>query len=133
MPATLVEEWVSKAEQDYYSVQVLKRQHEHYVPDVVCFLCQQCAEKYLKAFLVSREVAPPKIHYLDRLNDLCIDVDPAFALLEDATLVLNPFAVEFRYPGEEADASDVERAVRAMRQVREFVRARLSLSIRTAT
>ncbi len=133
MTVTLVEEWVSKAEQDYHSIQVLQHQREYSVPDVVCFLCQQCAEKYLKAFLVSRKVAPPRIHYLDRLNDLCVDVDSAFALLEDAALVLNPFAVEFRYPGEQADATDVERAMRAVRQVREFVRARLGLSTGTTS
>jgi HEPN domain-containing protein len=128
MTATLAEEWVSKAEQDYYSVLALKRQRKHPVPDAICFLCQQCAEKYLKAFLVSRKAEPPKIHYLDRLNDLCTDIDPEFTLLEDASLTLNPFAVEFRYPGEKAEPSDVERAIRAMEQVREFVRARLGLA-----
>jgi HEPN domain-containing protein len=70
----------------------------------------------------------PRIHYLDRLNDLCLDLDPDFIMIEDAALTLNPFAIKFRYPGEQAEASDVERALRAMEQIREFVRAKLGLS-----
>jgi len=130
MSVTPVEEWLTKADQDYYSAWTLARQREHQVPDVICLLCQQSAEKHLKAFLVHHQVGYPRIHYLDRLNDLCADLDSDFALIEDAALILNPFAVKFRYPGEQAEASDVERALRAMEQIREFVRAKLGLSIK---
>lgn len=47
---------------------------------------------------------------------------------KDAVLTLNPFAVKFRYPGEQAETSDIEHALRAMEQIREFVRAKLGLS-----
>ncbi len=51
------EEWVAKAEQDHYAASVLDAGT---VPDVVCFLCQQCAEKYLKAALARFELPTRK-------------------------------------------------------------------------
>ena len=38
---------------------------------VACFHAQQCAEKYLKAILISRQVAFSKTHDLLLLNDQC--------------------------------------------------------------
>ena len=97
MSVTPVEEWLAKADQDYYSAWTLARQREHRVPDVICLLCQQSAEKHLKAFLVHHQVGYPRIHYLDRLNDLCADLDSDFALIEDAALQFNLSPIEVEY------------------------------------
>ena len=55
-------------------------------------------------------------------------VDPAFDLITDLLLLLNPYAVEFRYPGEEATAEETREAVKAIKTVRRFVRNKLGLS-----
>ena len=45
-----VADWVDKAEDDWKAAVDLDRRRRDPLPDPVCFHCQQCAEKYLKAF-----------------------------------------------------------------------------------
>jgi HEPN domain-containing protein len=46
----ITKEWVFKAEQDFDAADLLMHAGESPIPDYVCFHCQQCAEKYLKAY-----------------------------------------------------------------------------------
>ena len=46
---SLLAEWVDKAEADYQSAVALGRRRKAPLPDIVCYHCQQCVEKYLKA------------------------------------------------------------------------------------
>ncbi len=71
-----VAEWVEKAEGDYHSTVSLHRLRSNPEPDNVCFLSQQCAEKYLKAFLVDRGINPPHIHDLVGLLNQCEVYEP---------------------------------------------------------
>ena len=48
-----------------------------------------------------------------------------FELVRDLLLLLNDYAVDIRYPGDEATKDEARAAVRAMRTVRAFVRQRL--------
>jgi len=120
-------EWVRKAEEDYETATTLVRKRKRPTPNAVCFHCQQCAEKYLKAFLVQREVVFSKTHDLRELRRLAMTADPTFDLITDLLLHLNPYAIEFRYPGEEATVEEARDAVAAMRTVRRFVRGKLGL------
>lgn len=71
----------------------------------LCFHAQQAAEKSIKAVLVSRTIAFPKVHSLARLIDLLpVDVERTPVLLESARLTV--YATDSRYPGE-ADDQDV--------------------------
>ena len=36
---------------------------------------QQCAEKYLKSYLTSKDVTVEKIHDLTRINNICIEIE----------------------------------------------------------
>ena len=47
----LTEEWVEKAEEDFDAADVLLYGRDVPIAAIVCFHCQQCAEKYLKAYL----------------------------------------------------------------------------------
>lgn len=59
-------EWVRKAEADYRGAKSLARSRPP-LHDLVCFHCQQCAEKYLKALLEELGMGVPKTHDLDKL------------------------------------------------------------------
>ena len=122
-----VEAWIDKAEEDYRIALAALRQKKHPAYNATCFHCQQCAEKYLKGFLVRHEIAFPKIHDLRELNLLCIGADSTFSLLSTPALLLKNYAVPFRYPGASATAVEAREAVAAMKQVRQFVRQRLGL------
>lgn len=58
---SLIDDWVQKAEADYQGAVALNRRRKVPLPDLVCYHCQQCGEKYLKAFLVSKGFNPPRI------------------------------------------------------------------------
>jgi HEPN domain-containing protein len=122
-----LEEWVRKAEEDYEVALTLVRKRKSPTPNAVCFHCQQCAEKYLKALLVQGGVVFSKTHDLRELRRLALEVQPSIDLVTDLLLQLNPYAVELRYPGEEATMQEARDAVVAAKEVRRFVRSRLGL------
>ena len=127
MPDEPLEEWISKAEQDFQYAQLGMRQRKNPLYDGICFHAQQCAEKYLKAFLVRHRIEFRKVHDLDKLYILVAPFDESFKLIFDALMILNPYSVDVRYPGASATKEDAQQAVYAMKQVRTFVRARLGL------
>jgi HEPN domain-containing protein len=68
----------------------------------VCFHCQQCAEKYLKAMLEELGRAVPRTHNLDDVLSLLLPHCPVLRSLRRGLIFLTPFAVETRYPDDSA-------------------------------
>jgi HEPN domain-containing protein len=118
-------EWVAKAEEDCAGAIALNRRRKTPLPNLVCFHAQQCAEKYLKAFLLFQKISFPRIHDLVALLDLCVEQDRSFEALRQASLHLDPYSVLFRYPGQDATIEDAKPALEAMRTIRTFIRYRL--------
>jgi HEPN domain-containing protein len=125
--AESVEAWIEKADGDYHAALVGMRQKKHPLYDATCFHCQQCAEKYLKGFLVRYKVAFRKTHDLRELNTQCSEIDGTFKLVANDLLLLKNYAVPFRYPGSNATEGEAREAVAAMKEIRRFVRKRLGL------
>ena len=128
MTGTYLEEWARKAEEDFAAATALERQRRYPTPNAICFYCQQCAEKYLKVFLVDHDDTAPRIHDLLELHRLRLAIDASFDVIGDLLDILNPFAVEFRYPGEEATVDGAREAIQAVKEVRRFVRRALGLA-----
>ena len=84
-------------------------------------------EKYLKAFLVHHRRGFPKTHDLAELLKIALAVDPLIEVIRPNVRELLPYAVAFRYPGEEATIEESRRAVLAMKNVRGLLRERLGL------
>ena len=89
-------EWVRKAEADYQAGAELAQSAKAF-HDQVSFLCQQSAEKYLKALLEESATPVEKTHELVRLLNHLLVVYPT---LRRGLLFLSNFAVVPRYPGE---------------------------------
>ena len=119
--------WIYKAEEDYRATLTLSRKRKDPVPDNVCLSAQQCVEKYLKAFLVHHRKGFPKTHDLVELLKIALVVDPLLDVIRPNVRELLPYAVAFRYPGEEATGEESQKAVLAMKKVREILRERLGL------
>lgn len=77
-----VEEWVKRAQDDELSTEAILKDHAG-APSGACLLAHEIAEKYLKAFLVARKNWFPKIHRLDKLVELCAELDQGFSTLKD--------------------------------------------------
>jgi HEPN domain-containing protein len=71
----LVRQWFAKAELDYRAAERLVRDPEP-LREIIAFHCQQAAEKYLKAVLVSLQIEFPKTHDLEELLELLAPVRP---------------------------------------------------------
>ena len=120
-------EWVFKAEEDYDSADLLLHGGETAIAATACFHCQQCAEKYLKAFLEENEIAFPKRHELVPLLKLCLRIDGEFTPLLKDLRRLESFAVSVRYPGITVKVKTAEEALQAAQRVRNFIRKKLKL------
>ena len=120
-------EWIEKAENDFTAAGVLMNAREGELYDAVCFHAQQCAEKYLKAFLQENNQPIPKIHHLAEILTLVVQVDLQFQELLPALEILEDFAVDFRYPGLKAEKEDAETAYKSVKEVRKFIQAKLGL------
>ncbi len=118
----LTPEWVAKAEQDYQAAEQLHRSREAQFSEIVCFHCQQCAEKYLKARLQEAEIPFPKTHDLEQLLDLVLPVEPLWESLRRSISQLTDYAVELRYPGDTANVEEATRALAVAKTVRKLVR-----------
>lgn len=120
----MVRAWAEKAEQDLRAAERLLESDDETLYDSVCFHAQQCAEKYLKAFLAHIMVEFPHTHDLRVLLGLInsripLDADTA------AVIGLNRYAIQTRYPGdwEPIERSEAGDAVATARKVRDVVRA----------
>ncbi len=90
---------------------------------LIAYHAQQCAEKYLKAFLVYHNVDFPYTHSIRVLLKLCSSLATWTQTLKDAE-ELSPYAITARYPGEEQEVTEAEakQAIELARQVRKQVR-----------
>ncbi len=123
----LAKEWLHKAENDLLNAE--NNLNSTRVPtDTVCFHCQQGAEKYLKGFLVSKQIEFPNIHNLLSLLELCKEADASFETLRDHCLILNDYAVEIRYPDDwfEPSIDDAKEAFAKAQKVKVFIQERLT-------
>lgn len=120
--------WIEKAEGDYEGAIYLSKKKSKRIAHIICFSCQQAAEKYLKAYLVEKSIRFSKTHFLVKeLLPLCENIDQEFRVLVPYLEELDPYSVEFRYPGEEITKDDVKTAIAAIKKVRKFVRGKLGL------
>ena len=122
----LTKEWVAKAEADFQVANTLIESRPP-VHDARCFHCQQSAEKYLKALLEELGLTIPRTHNLEDLLSLLLTHHPGLRSLHRGLIFLTDFAVETRYPGENANKRQAEAAMRWATKVRITARSLLGL------
>lgn len=124
----LVKAWFAKAWSDLRSAEIILASGAENLPaDAVCFHCQQAAEKYLKAYLVSQDIEYPLTHSLKTLVEKAMDQDSEFETIMIKAESLTPYAVAVRYPDDFQPPSldDADEALAIAREIREFVFARV--------
>ena len=124
----IAKEWVDKAESDFDAAELTLRGGETPIVDAVCFHSQQCAEKYLKAFLQENQIRFERRHELIPLLELCLTLDEEFEILRDSLQSLEQYGVLIRYPGLTVPVEMAEQAFESSKHIREFVRDKLKLS-----
>jgi HEPN domain-containing protein len=119
-------EWVRKAEADHRVAVSLagaaERSH-----DQACFLCQQSAEKYLKALMEEQGMTIPRTHDLLVLVAALLPTLPSLKSVNRGLPLLSRYAVAVRYPGFGATKRQTTAAVRWAGRVRSACRSLLGL------
>jgi HEPN domain-containing protein len=125
-----VQKWVAFADEDLRFAQTGMSLPGREPPAyrLVAYHAQQCAEKYLKAYLVCQGVDFPYTHNISTLLELCIDYAVWPTSLREAE-ELTDYAITTRYPGEDEDVMEAEakRALEIARTVRGRVQTELKL------
>ncbi|UCG46442.1 MAG: HEPN domain-containing protein [Phycisphaerales bacterium] len=116
-------EWVTKAENDLKNAAHTLKLGKACPTDTVGFHAQQCAEKYLKAFLVYKGIDFTRTHEIERLvallpKDICLNLS-----IEEQRR-LTGYATMTRYPGayEPISLAEARQSVRLARRVRRELR-----------
>ena len=119
-------EWIDKAEGDWKVAQREMRAADP-VWNVASFLAQQCAEKYLKAFLEEHNIAFGKTHDLVVLLNSSGGLLPELNSQRQSLAHLSTFGIATRYPGAQADRQAAEDSMKTAESVRTVLRAKLQL------
>ncbi len=121
----LVKEWFFIADKDLGSAIFLKNMKP--VPlEIICYHCQQCAEKYLKGFLAFKEEKIEKSHDLILLNKKCREYNIDFKEIEDECLRLTDYGINVRYPFHiNLTEYDMKIAIKDATKIKEFVSKKL--------
>ena len=116
-------QWISFADEDLQFAQQGLTLTKKPPCRLIAFHAQQCTEKYLKAFLVYKNVDFPYTHNITVLLELCAEHADWTNELKDAE-TLSPFAISSRYPGEALDVTRDEavNAIFIATNVRNIVR-----------
>lgn len=119
-------QWVRKAEADFAAANGLARERPP-PRDIVCFHCQQAAEKYIKAVIQERGSPVPKTHDLDHLVEELLPSEPFLKKVHRAAASLTRYAVDYRYPDYSATTRQMNAALRAATRIRAEIRGKLGL------
>ncbi len=115
----LVLQWLGKADDDLEAAGHLLNESGRF-RGVIAFHAQQAVEKYIKAFLVYRQLEFPNTHDISKLLGIMATKDPVAAAELQGADLLTPYGAEVRHPsdapellpGEEIAAVEIARRTR---------------------
>ena len=122
----IAQEWFEIANLDYESAKYLQNMQP--VPiEIICYHCQQTAEKYLKGFLAFHGKEVTKTHDLVLLNKLCQKIDAEFQQIAEDALLLTDYGVNIRYPYPlELNEEDMQLALKNAGNIKSFVEKKIA-------
>jgi len=123
----IAKEWFTIAEADLASAEFLKKMRP--IPiEIICYHCQQSAEKYLKGFLALNGENIKKTHDLLRLNKVCQKYDTNFKTIEEDCLMLTDYGVNVRYPFPmDVNESDMTLALKTAQKIKIYILEKANL------
>ena len=118
----ILRQWLHKGEEELNSAGYLSTMRHPTPDETICYLCQQSAEKYLKAFIFYNDIEPEKTHDLDVLLKVCQEYNNNFSKLSSNTFILKKYGVMPRYPNDlDISKEDMKNAIANAKSVQEFV------------
>jgi HEPN domain-containing protein len=122
-------DWFTKADRDF-GLASYTQLHKPEYPDLICYHCQQAAEKFLKALVIHHGLPLRKTHDLEELLDILTAVESSINqnFYYEALKIKN-YAVGIRYPDPSGDPTeaDVAEALLSAEFFRNFAAATLKI------
>ena len=81
-------EWVNYSEKDFIAAQFLMTATNPPI-EIICYHCQQSAEKLFKAFLIKNDIIPSRTHDLNLLVNECVKIENTISILKKECNRLN--------------------------------------------
>lgn len=118
-------EWLAYAKRDLDSANFLLSMKP--IPlEIICYHCQQSAEKAVKAFMVENRIEVIKTHDLRLLRKTCSEISD-FSEIENECALLTPYASQNRYPfGMEVEEGDMRIALTAAQKIWDFIQKKFN-------
>jgi HEPN domain-containing protein len=118
--------WIEYAQNDFEAATILSTQLKPKF-EIVCYHCQQCAEKMLKGYIAFRGGKLQKVHDLVVLCEYCSTYDPDFEKIVTNCSDLTIFSSEVRDPNIlEIDSFHMQNAIADTVIIREFILSKIS-------
>ncbi len=124
-----IKKWLVSANNDYIAAgNLLFVSKEKVITNVVCFLAQQSAEKFLKSFLIFKSEPFPKTHNLELLIEKCSRLNPEFPDIDAGRLT--SYNISMRYPDEFRipTIEEAKESYNTAKTVRNVILERMSIS-----
>ena len=91
--------------------------------EIICYHCQQSAEKYLKGYIALNGGDILRTHDLTILNKICRKYDERFKELEEDCIELVDYGVHVRYPFHiDLEEYDMKKALESAHNIENFIR-----------
>ena len=117
----LADEWRSYSKTDY-DIAFYDQGFRPLPIEIICYHCQQAAEKSFKAVLAYHEQEIPRIHDTFRLWQYALQHEAALTDLSGQAERLRTFSVITRYPNEiELNEDDMRQALKDARTIVEAI------------
>ena len=121
----IIQEWLLAAERDLKiakeDIDKPERRQD------VTFHCQQAAEKFLKAFIIFKNLEFRPTHDLETLLHICLQQNKEFESIKTECRMLSPFYIGTRYPefDERLTGQEVKEVLRYAEKIAEFVKGKI--------
>ena len=93
-----VTEWLKFSDRNLETAKYLYKNMRPQPLEIICYRCQQSAEKTLKAYLIYLAIKPERTHDLEDLRDKCAMIDNSFDEIVEKCERLNDYSSHPRYP-----------------------------------
>ena len=91
--------------------------------EIICYHCQQSAEKYLKGYIALNGGDILRTHDLTILNKICRKYTETFKELEEDCIELVDYGVHVRYPFHiDLEEYDMKKALESAHNIENFIR-----------
>lgn len=121
----IYEEWFEFAKRELESAKFLINMYPNPI-EIICYHCEQSAEKYLKGYLIKYGNNAERTYDLVLLNNKCKIIDSSFDVIEDECIELVPCGVQVRYPYQlDVTEEDMVSAIQCAKKIEKFIKGKI--------